>query len=72
MFDAIRELLKSKKFLVALAGMIAAALARAGWDISNETILAILTPLISFVIGQGISDFGKSAASIRASSGNGE
>lgn len=65
MQDAIKTLLSSKKFLVAI---FAVALVVA-WGMlpalqTAVDINAILAPLIAYIIGQGIADFGKSAKQI--------
>jgi len=61
MGQLIRSLLTSKKFVTALAGTIAAALLKYGWDVSSETVLAVLSPLISYILSQGVADIGKYA-----------
>lgn len=59
MKKAIKDLLGSKKFLVSLSAAISAAVMRLGFDIPQETVLAIVGPLAAYVVGQGVADHGK-------------
>lgn len=55
-----KEFWKSKKFWVSVIGaVIPAANAVFGWEIATETVLTIIGPLMSYVIGQGIADLNK-------------
>ena len=58
------DLLKSKKFQVAVAGVIVAALGKLGLDMDEETILLVLSPIIAYILGQGVADIGKEQAKI--------
>lgn len=62
MSPATRELLESKKFRTALIAMIVAALGRLGLQVDEQTILTIISPMMAFIIGQGIADHGATAA----------
>lgn len=62
----MKELLTSKKFQVALAAMIAAILARWGWNVDLETIMTVLSPLMLYIVGQAAADHGKEVAKIKA------
>lgn len=66
MLEAIRAMLGSKKFIAAIAGVIATALMRFGWDVDVETVVTVLTPIIAYIIGQGVADFGSASAKIAA------
>ena len=59
----MKELVKSKKFLMSLAGIIAVVLGHFT-GIMEDKIQEILAVIIAYVLGQGVSDFGKSAALI--------
>jgi hypothetical protein len=59
MWSTAKELLKSKKFLVAVVACIVWATGKIGWNLSNEELLGAVTPLWTFVIAQGAVDFGK-------------
>lgn len=59
--NVIKSLLSSKKFVVALAATLAWAIGLLGFDVSAETIGAVLSPLYAYVLGQGLADVGKGA-----------
>lgn len=61
MLDAIKKMLGSKKALAALAGVVVALAAKAGFDLDTEAVLAIVSPVIAYILGQGAADFGKEA-----------
>ena len=61
MKSLIRGLLTSKKFIAAISSMIAAALMKIGWDVDTETVLTVISPIIAYILGQGLSDLGKGA-----------
>ena len=52
----VKALLQSKKFLVAVCGTLSAALLRLGWAVDSEAILAVISPLIAYILGQGLAD----------------
>jgi hypothetical protein len=60
------EMLKSKKFVAAMIGVIAVVLttilAKVGLAVSEESVLQVLGLLAVYILGQGAADFGKSAA----------
>jgi len=57
MLSVIKSLLGSKKFVTALAGVIASAVLKFGIEgIDVETIMAIISPLLAYILGQGIAD----------------
>lgn len=64
--DILRALFSSKKFIAAVVGVIVGAGARYGLNLDPTDVAIILSPIISFIIGQGISDLGKDAAKINA------
>lgn len=66
MLNALKGLLGSKKFLMTLAGLIVAFLAKRGFNVSDEIVLAILGFFASAIVGQGIADNGKAAAQVGA------
>jgi Flp pilus assembly protein TadB len=67
--DIIREFLRSRKFLVALFGLIAALVAFYVLHLP-EAAGAILLASMTYVIGQGKADQGKEAAKILSQSGS--
>lgn len=66
MLNALKGLLGSKKVLMTFAGLIVAFLAKRGFNVSDEVVLAILGAFATAVLGQGISDNGKGAAQATA------
>jgi len=59
MWDAIKGLFGSKKFLAMLTGFIVTLVAKIGWDIPEETITKLVGLIASYILGQGMADFGK-------------
>jgi len=56
----IRELLASKKFVASLVGMLGVVLAKLGMPESRvEELLAMASPLIAYIVAQGVADVGK-------------
>jgi hypothetical protein len=53
-------LFKSKKFWMAIAGVVG-EVALYFLGVPLETSMAILSPVIAFILGQGIADLGKGA-----------
>ncbi len=54
-------MLSQKKFQAALFTAIAAGLARLGWNVDLETIAVIMSPIVAYIVSQGIADHGKGA-----------
>jgi hypothetical protein len=67
MLNALKELISSKKALMAIASAIVAGVAKLGLELDTEAVLTIITPLVSFVIGQGVADLGKEKAKVEKS-----
>ena len=61
---ALRGLLESKKAIAAIAATLVAILGKAGLEVSTEELMPILTPLMAYIVGQGIADHGKERAKI--------
>ncbi|KKK92861.1 hypothetical protein LCGC14_2698680 [marine sediment metagenome] len=49
---------KSKKFWMAVVGVIAVVLAET-LGVNQETTLMILTPIVAYIVGQGLADSSK-------------
>lgn len=60
----LKELLKSKKFAVALITVVAVLVAKLGYHIDEQEILTVLSPILAYITGQGIADIGKEKAKI--------
>lgn len=52
------RLVDSRKAVVAIAGAISAGALRLGWDVDSDTVGLVLTPIVGYVVGQGIADAG--------------
>lgn len=59
--DTVKDLLKSKKFLALLAGLVVWLASLLGADLSNEQVLPVMLTIASYIVGQGIADKGKEA-----------
>jgi hypothetical protein len=55
------EILTSKKFQTAILAAVVAGVA-SYTGLPTEQIWAIVSPLCAYIVGQGLADFGKSAA----------
>ena len=61
MLIALRTMLGSKKFIGAIAGVITAAALKVGLELPTEAVAAVVSPLIAYILGQGVADIGKNA-----------
>jgi len=57
--EVLKELLTSKKFISAVAGLIVLGCAKIGFNADPNTITGIITLFTALLIGQGAADFGK-------------
>jgi hypothetical protein len=64
MLKALLEMLASKKALSALAGVIVAFALRDGLELDTEAVMAVISPLVAYNLGQGWADIGKHARMI--------
>lgn len=55
---------QSKKFQAALVGVIVAVAAEFGFDLDTQTILVILSPVLTYIGGQAVADIGKEKAKV--------
>lgn len=62
MLEAIKGLLASKKFLMAILTVVAWLVARKGYAMDVDETFALISPLIAAIVGQGIADVGKGKA----------
>ena len=62
----LADLFKSKKALAAVAAVFTAAAAKLGWDVTTDELMPILSPLMVYIVGQGIADHGKESAKVKA------
>jgi hypothetical protein len=66
MWTAFKQILSSKKVVLALVAGATAGVAKLGFAVDSETVALIVSPLIAAIVGQGIADHGKEAAKIEA------
>ncbi len=55
------DILLSKKFQAALVGVAAVVLAEFVPGLQEAELVAVLTPIVAYIIGQGLADLGKEA-----------
>lgn len=58
------SLLNSKKFQAAVIAVVVMVANEFSLQLDPEAILAVVSPLIAFIIGQGVADIGKEKAKI--------
>lgn len=58
------ELLKSKKFKAAIAGLVVALAGKIGLGLDEAALLTILSPILTYIAGQSAADIGKEKAKI--------
>ena len=56
------DLLTSKKFQTAVLAVSVMVAGHFGLDVDLDALLAIVSPLIAYIIGQGVADHGKEKA----------
>jgi hypothetical protein len=62
----MRELLRSKKFKVTLASIVATIAARKGFALDPDLTRDVVGLIIAWIVAQGFTDHGKAAAIINA------
>ncbi len=60
------DILKSKKFQAALVSLVVMIAAKAGFDLDEAALLTIISPLLTYIAGQGLADIGKEKAKVEA------
>ena len=70
MWNAIKSMAASKKFMMAVVSALVWILGKFGleWDASD--LLPIVAPLWAYIFGQGMADMGKERAKIEAAVAN--
>ncbi len=66
MWNTIKEMLKSKKALMALISVAVWLGGKLGLHMDTTELLGVVTPLWTYVLAQGVADHGKEAAKITA------
>jgi hypothetical protein len=57
----LKQILTSKKALAAILGVVVGLAAKLGLALDTETLMAILSPILAYILGQGLADTGKEA-----------
>ncbi len=65
------ELLKSKKFQAAVISLVVMILAEVGLELDPAALVVVVSPLIAYILGQGVADIGKEKVKETAKNGNG-
>lgn len=58
----MKDLLTSKKFQAAVIAVLAQIAAKFGLELDEASALMLISPIIAYIVGQGVADLGKSAA----------
>lgn len=66
MWNAIKEMLASKKALTMILSALVWVLGRFGLDLDVAEILPVVAPMWAYVLGQGLADIGKSKSQVEA------
>ena len=59
------DLIKSKKFIVALVGVIVTVLMHVIPELPQEATTEVITIIVAYVLGQGLADIGKEAKKVK-------
>jgi hypothetical protein len=62
--NLIKSLLRSKKFIASLIGLAAGIAAHFGWQLDEASIMTMLSPILAYIVGQGMADLGKEKAKV--------
>ena len=64
MLQTAISMLNSKKALAMIVGLLVSVGGRYGLDIPTEDLTAVLSPVLAYIVGQGVADVGKEKARI--------
>ncbi len=64
MTQAINDMLKSKKAIAMIAGLVVSFAGKYGLQLPIEELTAVLSPVLAYIVGQGVADVGKEKARI--------
>ena len=62
MLQTIKNMLSSKKALAMIVGLLVSGAGKYGLEIPTEELTTVLSPLLAYIVGQGIADVGKEKA----------
>ena len=64
MWNAVKEILASKKALAAIVAILVWVVGKAGLDLDAADLAPIVAVLMTYILGQGLADKGKEAAKV--------
>lgn len=66
MTELLKSYVRSKKVRAMLFGLLVSFGAKFGLHLDNETVAVLLSPVLTYMLSQGLADTGKTAALINA------
>ncbi len=64
MSKAIKDMLGSKKAIAMIVGLVVSVAGKVGLDLPTEDLTAVLSPVLAYILGQGVADVGKEKAQV--------
>ncbi len=58
----LKTLLTSKKFIAAIVGVAVGLIAKLGIELDTDAVAIVISPILAYIVGQGVADHGKSRA----------
>lgn len=58
----LKTLLTSKKFIAAIVGVAVGLIAKLGIQLDTDAVALVISPILAYIVGQGVADHGKSRA----------
>ena len=58
----LRDMLGSKKAIAMIVGLVVSCVGKYGLDLPTEELTAVLSPILAYILGQGVADVGKEKA----------
>ena len=62
--QALKDMMRSKKAIAMIVGLVVSLAGKYGLEIPTEELTALLSPLLAYILGQGLADIGKERARI--------
>ena len=64
MTQAIKDMLGSKKAIAMIVGLVVSFAGKYALQLPTEELAAVLSPVLAYILGQGVADVGKEKARI--------
>ena len=64
MAQALKDMLGSKKAVAMIVGLVVGFAGKYGLELPTEELTAVLSPVLAYILGQGVADAGKEKARI--------